>query len=43
MTRDDSKIDDGNDVTLSLFMSKILNATDQMKQKKRKTRSKYNL
>ena len=33
---DDRKIDDLNDVKLSLFKSKILNAIDQIKQKKKR-------
>ena len=43
ITRDDRKIDDVNDETLSLFKPKILNAINQIKQKKKKTRSKYKL
>ena len=34
--RDDRKINDINDVTLSLFKSKILNAINQMKQKEKR-------
>ena len=36
ITRDDRKTDDVNDVTLSLFKPKILNAIDQIKQKKKR-------
>ena len=36
ITRDDRKTDDVNDVTLSLFKPKILNAVDQIKQKKKR-------
>ena len=36
ITRDDRKIDDVNDVTLSLFKPKILNFIDQIKQKKKR-------
>ena len=35
ITRDDRKIDDVNDETLSLIKPKILNAIDQIKQKKK--------
>ena len=35
ITRDDRKIDDVNDETFSLFKPKILNAIDQIKQKKK--------
>ena len=34
--RDERKIDDVSDETLSLFKPKILNATDQIKQKKKR-------
>ena len=37
ITRDDRKIDDVNDVTLSLFKLKILNAIEQIKHKKERT------
>ena len=33
--RNDSKIDDVDDITLSLFKLKILNTIDQIKQKKK--------
>ena len=36
ITRDDRKTDDVNDVILSLFKPKILNAIDQIKQKKKR-------
>ena len=36
ITGDDRKIDDINDVTLSLFKSKILKAIDHIKQKKKR-------
>ena len=36
IVRDDRKIDDVNDVTLSLFELKILNVIDQIKQKKKR-------
>ena len=36
ITRDDRKIDDVNDVTLSLFKPKILNFIYQIKQKKKR-------
>ena len=36
ITRDDRKTDDVNDVTLSLFKPKVLNAIDQIKQKKKR-------
>ena len=36
ITGDDRKTDDVNDVTLSLFKPKILNAIDQIKQKKKR-------
>ena len=36
ITRDDRKTDDVNDVTLSLFKPKILNAIDQIKRKKKR-------
>ena len=36
ITRDDRKIDGVNDVTLSLFKSKILNAIEQIKQNKKR-------
>ena len=36
ITRDDRKTDDVNDVTLSLFKPKTLNAIDQIKQKKKR-------
>ena len=36
ITRDERKIDDVSDQTLSLFKSKILNAIDQIKQKKKR-------
>ena len=43
IARDERKIDDVSDETLSLFKPKILNAIDQIKQKKKKTRPKCNL
>ena len=36
ITRDERKIDDVSDETLSLFKPKRLNAIDQIKQKKKK-------
>ena len=36
ITRDERKIDDVSDETLSLFKPKILNAIDQIKQKKKR-------
>ena len=35
-TRDDREIDDVNDETLSLFTPKLLNAINQIKQKKKR-------
>ena len=35
ITRDEKKIDDVSDETLSLFKPKVLNAIDQIKQKKK--------
>ena len=43
ITRDERKIDDVSDETLSLFKPKRSNAIDQIKQKKKKNWSKYNL
>ena len=36
ITRDDREIDDVNDETLSLFTPKLLNAINQIKQKKKR-------
>ena len=36
ITRDDREIDDVNDETLSLFTPKLLNAINQIRQKKKR-------
>lgn len=43
ITTDERKTDSVNDVALPLFKAQILNAIDEIKQKKKKTQPKYNL
>ena len=43
ITTDERKTDSVNDVALPLFKTQILNAIDEIKQKKKKTQPKYNL